>query len=64
MVAVEGKQGRAWRQAWNDRYLSSPVFRDFLVRMERIEAVTGIFCVATIRGVVFARDTHHILTMP
>jgi len=42
VVAVDGKQGREWRIAWNNRYLSSPVFRDFFVLREQIWAVIGL----------------------
>ncbi|KAJ5162049.1 hypothetical protein N7492_007441 [Penicillium capsulatum] len=60
VVAVDGKQGRAWRQAWNDRYLSSPVFRHFLSQMDRMWAATGFSVVAIIWGVVFGLENHEI----
>ncbi|KAJ5641221.1 hypothetical protein N7490_005221 [Penicillium lividum] len=59
-VAVDGKQGRAWRQAWNDRYLSSPLFRYFLSQMERLWAATGLSIVAIVWGVVFGLENHEI----
>ncbi|KAJ5272364.1 hypothetical protein N7478_007489 [Penicillium angulare] len=60
VVAVDGKQGRAWRQAWNDRYISSPIFKQFLSQIERIWAVTGLSVVAIIWGVVFGLENHEI----
>jgi len=59
-VAVEGKQGTAFRQAWNDRYVSSPHFRRFLCQMERLWAATGLSVVAVVFGVVFGLDDHEI----
>lgn len=59
-VAVDGKQGTAFRQAWNDRYASSPVFRRFLCQMERVWAATGLLMVAVVWGVVFGLDDHEI----
>ncbi|KAJ5114107.1 hypothetical protein N7456_002641 [Penicillium angulare] len=60
VVAVDGKQGRAWRQAWNDRYLASPIFRQFLSQIERLWAGTGLLVVAIVWGVVFGLENHEI----
>ncbi|KAJ5260474.1 hypothetical protein N7478_012079 [Penicillium angulare] len=60
VVAVDGKQGRAWRQAWNDRYLSSPLFRHFLSQIERMWAASGLSVVAIVWGVVFGLENHDI----
>jgi hypothetical protein len=60
VVAVDGKQGSAWRQAWNDRYLFSPVFRKVLSHIERTWAATGLSVVAIVWGVVFGVDNREI----
>lgn len=60
VVAVDGKQGREWRQAWNNRYLSSPVFRHFLIFIERIWACTGLSVVAIIWGIAFGMENHEV----
>jgi hypothetical protein len=60
VVAVDGKQGRAWRQAWNDRYISSPHFRHFLSQIERIWAITGLSVVAIVWSVVFGLENPEV----
>jgi hypothetical protein len=60
VVAVDGKQGSAWRQAWNDRCLFSPVFRKFLSHIERTWAATGLSVVAIVWSVVFGVDNREI----
>lgn len=56
VVAVDGKQGRTWRHAWNDRYLASPVLRRFLSSMDRLWGSTALAVVAIIWGVAFGVD--------
>ena len=61
VVAVDGKQGREFRQAWSDRYEASPIFRSHLHRMNLLWGITGLCMVAIIWGLVFGLNTdrHH-----
>lgn len=60
VVAVDGKQGRAWRSAWIARYEASPVLRSHLRRMDMIWGTSGLAVVAIIWGCVFGIDNHDI----
>ncbi|KAF2485399.1 hypothetical protein BDY17DRAFT_293522 [Neohortaea acidophila] len=53
IVAVDGKRGQAFRQAWNDRYEASAVFRLHLRRMDLLWGISGLAIVAIIWGLVF-----------
>lgn len=57
VVAVDGKQGQAFRQAWSDRYEASAVFRSHLHRMDLLWGSTGLAVVALIWGLVFGLNT-------
>ena len=53
VVAVDGEQGQAFRQAWSDRYEASPVLQSHLRRVSLIWATTGLAIVAVVLGCVF-----------
>jgi len=53
VVAVDGKQGQAFRQAWSDRYEASPVFRAHLRHMDILWGGSGLCIVALIWGLAF-----------
>ena len=53
VVAVDGKQGRAFRQAWCSRYEASPALQSHLRRMDLLWATTGLAIVAIVWGCVF-----------
>lgn len=57
IVAVDGKQGQAFRQAWSDRYEASVVMRQHLQRMDLLWGSTGLAMVALIWGLVFGLNT-------
>lgn len=60
VVAVEGKQGQHFRQAWNDRYEASAAFRSHLRRVDLLWGSTGLCVVGLIWGVVFGVENHQI----
>lgn len=60
VVAVDGKQGRAWRQAWIARYEASPALRSHLRRMDLMWGVTGLCVVAVVLGCTFGVDNHDV----
>jgi hypothetical protein len=60
VVAVDGKQGRAFRQAWSERYESSAVMRAHLKKMDWLWGCTGLAVVAVVWGVVFGVDNKEI----
>jgi len=60
VVAVDGKQGNAWRHAWNERYLASPTLGQFLSQMDRLWGCNGLGVVAVVWGVVFGVDNHDV----
>ena len=60
VVAVDGKQGQAFRQAWSDRYEASPAFRALLRRLDLLWGSTGLAIVAAIWGLVFGVANHEI----
>jgi hypothetical protein len=60
VVAVDGKQGRAWREAWLRRYEASPALRSHLRRMDLIWGVSGLAVVAAIWGCVFGINDHDV----
>lgn len=60
VVAVDGKQGRAWRRVWGERYEASPALRSHLRRMDLLWGVSGLAVVAIIWGTVFGLHDHDI----
>ena len=60
VVAVDGKQGRAWRSAWGARYEASQALRSHLRRMDLLWGTTGLAVVAVIWGCAFAIKNHEI----
>ena len=60
VVAVDGKQGRSWRQAWIARYEASPALRSHLRRMDMLWGVTGLCVVAVVFGCTFGVDNHDV----
>ena len=60
VVAVDGKQGRAWRQAWIARYEASPALRSHLRRMDLLWGITGLCVVAAVLGCTFGVDNHDV----
>ena len=60
VVAVDGKQGRAWREAWIRRYEASSALRSHLRRMDLIWGVSGLAIVAVIWGCVFGIANHEV----
>ena len=53
VVAVDAKQGRAFREAWQARYEASPAMRSHLRRLDLMWGASGLVVVAVIFGVVF-----------
>lgn len=53
VVAVDAKQGRAFREAWQARYEASPVTRAHLRRLDLLWGGSGLLVVAVVFGVVF-----------
>lgn len=60
VVAVDGKQGRSWRQSWNARYEASSALRSHLRRMDLMWGVTGLCVVAVVLGCTFGVDNHDV----
>lgn len=57
VVAVDGKQGEAWRQAWNDRYEADVELRWLCRTLDWAWGVSGLCIVAVIWGLAFATDS-------
>lgn len=53
VVAVDAKQGRAFRDAWLARYEASSVMRAHLRRLDMLWGVSGLVVVAIVFGIVF-----------
>lgn len=60
VVAVDGKQGRAWREAWIKRYEASPALQSHLRRMDLLWGVSGLAVVAVVWGCVFGIENHDV----
>lgn len=53
VVAVDAKQGRAFREAFRARYEASPAMRSHLQRLDLMWGASGLMVVAIVFGVVF-----------
>ncbi|MCJ1478627.1 hypothetical protein MMC13_007308 [Lambiella insularis] len=60
VVAVDANQGTAFRQAWNDRYDSSPPFRQLMSRMDWMWGITGLMVAAGIIAVIYTVQNRSI----
>jgi hypothetical protein len=60
VVAVDGKQGQAFRRAWSDRYEASAIFRAHLKKMDLLWGVSGLMVVAVVWGLAFGLDNKEI----
>ncbi|KAF7185102.1 hypothetical protein HII31_13377 [Pseudocercospora fuligena] len=57
VVAVDGKQGGAWRQGWNDRYEADAELQRLCRTLDWVWGVSGLCVVAVIWGLAFAMDS-------
>ncbi|EME89458.1 uncharacterized protein MYCFIDRAFT_55867 [Pseudocercospora fijiensis CIRAD86] len=57
VVAVDGKQGGAWRQAWNDRFEADFEFQRLCRVLDWAWGVSGLCIVAVIWGLALSSDT-------
>lgn len=53
VVAVDANQGAVFRQAWNARYDSSPLFRQLLGRLDWMWGITGLLVAGGNIAVIF-----------
>ena len=56
VVAVDGRQGDAFRAVWNARYEASPPFRRLLAQMDILWGTTGVAVAAGCIATIFAVD--------
>lgn len=53
IVAVDGKQGREFREIWQGRWESSPLFRTHLAVMDAIWGISGLCIAALCIGIIY-----------
>ena len=60
VVAVDGKQGQAFREAWGRRYEASPALQSHLRRMDLLWGTTGLAIVAVVWGCTFGIENEDV----
>ncbi|KAF2723228.1 hypothetical protein K431DRAFT_292622 [Polychaeton citri CBS 116435] len=53
IVAVDGGQGKAFRQAWSDRYEASPALRSHMLQMDLMWGTSGVILAVIIFAIAF-----------
>lgn len=60
VVAVDGEQGQAFRQAWRSRYEASSALQSHLRRVDMIWGTTGLAIVGAVWGCAFGLENREI----